>query len=200
MSTSINDLHIPPRLSKYIKTILKKDDSAEITACAPLGLKRGLVHICKSNDEWPELFNLEKLLLQQALGESLIDIRHIGSTSIPGLMSKPIIDVLIGVKTIKDEETLIEKITGIGYDYAGNDIVPENLIFGLGKLRTHILHVTEFNGNSWQECLRFKSLLRSNPLLRHYYENHKLELASKFRNDRLGYSDAKSDIVKQILK
>ena len=85
-----------------------------------IGLKRGTVVLEKHHQEWAEAFGVEKESLKNLLKNSVLDIQHIGSTSIPGLVAKPIIDMLMAVKSLEKVKNIRSLLESAGYEYREN--------------------------------------------------------------------------------
>ena len=143
-----------------------------------LGLEQGVNRLVEFNPLWPLAFSEEAARIRAALGDRALAIEHYGSTSVPGLRAKPIIDLLIGVADIRVGLGFIEPMAGLGYDYAGDQGIPEHHIFGRGTARTYLAHVVVYEGQQWYRALRFRDRLRREPDVRAAYEALKLELAA----------------------
>jgi GrpB-like predicted nucleotidyltransferase (UPF0157 family) len=143
-----------------------------------LGLEPGVNRLVDYNPLWPQAFAEEAARIEAALGERALAIEHYGSTAVPGLRAKPIIDLQIGVADIGDGLGFIEPMAGLGYDYAGDQGIPEHHIFGKGKARTHLAHVVVYQGEQWLRSLRFRDRLRSRPEVRTAYAALKARLAA----------------------
>ncbi len=100
-------------------------------------------------------------------------IEHYGSTAVPGLAAKPILDILVGLERLEDWQLCHDPLLGLGYDYAAHAGVPGHHIFGRGRdrtERTHLVHLVQFQGESWVSNLAFRDALRADPALRQRYE------------------------------
>ncbi len=152
------------------------------------------VILIEYNDEWPLLFEDEKTRLQKRGNELIVAIEHVGSTSIPGLLAKPIIDILLGVKKLDDAVELIKSFALMDYKYAPQheDRLPERRF--MSRPGFH-LHMTEYGNLFWRRHLFFRDYLRENSEIREEYARLKMFLAEKYRNDRPSYTDAKTDFV-----
>ena len=126
-----------------------------------LGLERGVNRLVEHNPLWLQAFAEEAARIKSVLGDFALAIEHCGSTSVPGLRTKPIIDLQIGVIDIDHGPRFIEPLARLGYDYAGNQGIPEHHVFGKGTARTHLAHVVVFEGDQWFRTLRFRDRLRS---------------------------------------
>ncbi|MBB3657428.1 GrpB-like predicted nucleotidyltransferase (UPF0157 family) [Rhizobium sp. BK650] len=167
-----------------------------------LGVRHLTVRLADANAKWREAYLLEEARIREALGSLAIDIQHFGSTAIPGIKAKPIIDILIGVPCLEDGLACIEPMEKIGYDYAGADIVPDDHLFGrgvTGETRTHLAHVVEYQGFNWRRNIFFRDRLRNDPLLALAYEDLKIGLAQKYAESRAAYTGAKKDFIDTVL-
>ncbi len=162
-----------------------------------LGLEPEANRLVDYNPSWPLAFSEEAARIRAALGDRALAIEHYGSTSVPGLRAKPIIDIQIGVADIHDGLNFIEPMAGLGYDYAGDQGIPDHHIFGRGKARTHLAHVVVYGGEQWRRSLRFRDRLRSEPDVRAAYEALKLELAASAVT-RVDYTAGKSAFVERV--
>jgi GrpB-like predicted nucleotidyltransferase (UPF0157 family) len=164
----------------------------------PLGLEGGKVRLSDSDARWPLLYEAERARLVPAIGPLVAGIEHFGSTSIPGIKAKPILDILVGLRRFDDGPTLIEPLSRLGYDYVGTHMVPNDHLFGLGTARTVLLHAVEHGGYHWNRNLRFRDALRSDAALRAAYEALKLDLATRFADRRAEYTAAKKEFIDKI--
>ncbi len=167
-----------------------------------LGVGHKSVRLAEPNQSWHEAYLLEEAAIRGALGELAVDVQHFGSTSIPEIKAKPIIDIAVGVRHFDDGLACIEPMASIGYVCAGSNIVPDDHIFGrdiAGDTRTHLVHVVEYGGPTWRNFLMFRDRMRREPELAHAYEALKVELAAKYANDRAAYTAAKKDFIQKIL-
>jgi GrpB-like predicted nucleotidyltransferase (UPF0157 family) len=151
---------------------------------------------------WPRAFDDERARLLAAL-PGLIDVQHIGSTAVPGLVAKPIIDLLAGVASMAVARTLIEPVLQLGYttSRAFNDTLADRLWFmrAAGGRRTHHLHVVVHGSPTWHQHIAFCDALRRQPALAARYAALKAELAARHRDDRDAYTGAKDDFVREVL-
>lgn len=160
------------------------------------------VQIAPYDPEWVAKFEAEKSLLQKTMGSWVHDgIHHVGSTSIPGVDAKPIVDVLIGVRNLNEAKECIPILEKIGYSYYPyrSDVMlwfckpsPEHREFHL-----QLMEPTE---SLWNERFLFRDYLRTHPEVAQDYVALKKDLASMFKNERESYTDAKTDFVENIIK
>ena len=160
------------------------------------------VQLAPYDPQWPTQFSLERERLLGLLPK-LRAVEHFGSTAVPGLSAKPIIDLLAGVDSMADADALFEPILSIGYTTSRefNAMLMDRRWFmrSADGRRTHHLHVVVLDGRAWFERLRFRDLLRGNPELAQSYSELKAQLAARFRHDREAYTDAKSQFVAAAL-
>jgi GrpB-like predicted nucleotidyltransferase (UPF0157 family) len=137
-----------------------------------LGLKHGTNFLVDYDPDWPAAFDEESLRIHSAVGNMARGIEHYGSTAVIGLRAKPIIDILLGVAPLEDWIKCRAPLESLGYDYAQNAGVPGHFVFGRGRdrtERTHLVHVVEFNCQSWRSNLAFRNALRADEFLRAEY-------------------------------
>jgi GrpB-like predicted nucleotidyltransferase (UPF0157 family) len=163
-----------------------------------LGLERGAVRLAPHDPRWAALYAGEEARLREALDGLLLDIQHFGSTSIPGIHAKPILDILAGVRRREDVLERRAQLQALGYGYVPGAGVPGHHVFGKGAPRTHLLHVVEHGGPSWTENLRFRDRLRADPALAAEYDALKLRLAAAHPGDRARYTEEKGAFVQRI--
>jgi GrpB-like predicted nucleotidyltransferase (UPF0157 family) len=165
------------------------------------------VEIVPYDPAWPCLFAVEVERLRDALSaEDVVGIEHFGSTAVPGLAAKPIIDILIAVASLpRAKATMIEPIIALGYVYWSDNPKSDRMFFvkGMppyGDRRTHHIHITEPDGEMWQRRLAFRDYLRANPDEARRYEALKRDLATRFPANREAYTEAKTDYVEGVYR
>jgi GrpB-like predicted nucleotidyltransferase (UPF0157 family) len=165
-----------------------------------LGVERGLVKLEPYNYKWSKLFEKERELLSSQLKDLIVEIEHVGSTSVEGLFAKPIIDIAIGVSSLDVIMKLKEKVKELGYVE-----IPVSLdgkhVFAKYKERkiTHFLHVMIYNQNLWVDQISFRDYLRSTPDAKIEYTKLKEELVNKYPKDVISYTNKKKKFVDDIL-
>jgi GrpB-like predicted nucleotidyltransferase (UPF0157 family) len=152
---------------------------------------------------WPTQFRAIREELLSVFAPMLVTIEHIGSTSVPRLAAKPVIDVLLGAGSLEDIESKIKPLSEIGYSYVPKyeRELPTRRYFVKAQatsLRVH-LHAVELNSRIWQEHLAFRDRLRGDADLCTQYQTLKLRLAEEFADDKSAYTDAKSPFIQSIL-
>jgi GrpB-like predicted nucleotidyltransferase (UPF0157 family) len=163
-----------------------------------LGLEQGVNRLANHNPLWSNAFAGEAHRLSAELGVLALAIEHFGSTAVPALKAKPIIDLQIGVADIAHGLSFIEPMARLGYDYAGDQGIPDHHIFGLGRARLCLAHVAIFESDAWFEALRFRDRLRSDPEARNAYEALKVALAAGHLT-RAEYTAGKSAFVARTI-
>lgn len=151
------------------------------------------------NSQWPLLFEQESALIAEALGDDVIDLQHIGSTSVPGLRAKPIIDILVAVESFAPVENYARRLEPLGYHYHSQEDDAERLFFWKGTPRTHHLHIVEYATWEHQRHLLFRDYLRAHPDIARWYEDVKRELAEAFKGNRPAYTKGKTAFIKSIM-
>ena len=162
-----------------------------------------LVVIVEYDPQWPTLYEEEKERILAVVGRVIVAVEHIGSTAVPGLGAKPIIDIMAAVPHLADAEQCIEPLETIGYEYVPeyNDIIPERRYFHKGppEGRTHHLHIVELTSEFWERHLLFRDFLRTHPEEAQQYDLLKKELAVRFRSNREAYTDAKTSFIESAV-
>jgi GrpB-like predicted nucleotidyltransferase (UPF0157 family) len=144
---------------------------------------------------WPLEFERLRDRVAAAVGNLAIAIEHVGSTAVPGLAAKPVIDLVIVVEP-EDMQAAIDRLTVIGYVHQGNLGVEGREAFSVPEgERRHHLYVSPTDSEELRAQLAFRNHLRADPALASEYEALKRELAQRFRDDRAGYTDAKTAFV-----
>ena len=164
-----------------------------------LGLDPTKVRLAEPTPRWAELYSEEAARLNTALGAGLLGLEHYGSTSVPGLKAKPILDILAGVGSLHDSPLLAVPLAALGYEDMGTDVVPGHHLFGKGLARTHLLHVVEYRSTIWNEALCFRDALRADPALARKYETLKIRLSEQFAESRAEYTEAKPAYILSVL-
>lgn len=150
------------------------------------------------------MFEEERKRIEAAIGPWLEEVEHVGSTAVPGLAAKPVIDIMVGVKTLESGHACVEALTGIGYEY-----VPEFerelpgrryfRKFDPDGRRTHQIHLVERSNSGWWDShLEFRNYLRTHPGTAAEYASLKRGLAESFYQDRASYTDSKTEFLRRI--
>ena len=165
-----------------------------------IGLRRGTVKLVEHQEGWKEAGTKCIELLSSILGESAVAIEHVGSTSIPGIHAKPILDIAVGVRSLDDtmkykDELALHKIIFRGEDNPGQLL----FIIGDDDIRTHHIHFVPWAGEAWQNYIAFRDYLCSNPEAAKAYDELKLRLSSMYSGDRKTYTASKSSFINDTI-
>lgn len=158
--------------------------------------------IVEYQDEWPKKFERERQRLANAVGEFVETIEHIGSTSVPGLSAKPVIDITIGVKDLAiADEKIVQAIVDLGYEYVAKfeDQMPTRRYFRRADengIRTHQIHLWATDDPEYERHIVFRDYLRAHPDEAAAYADLKRSLIDKFDTGS-DYADAKSDFIRE---
>ncbi|WP_217644979.1 GrpB family protein [Thermoflavimicrobium dichotomicum] len=161
-------------------------------------MKRKVI-VVPYQQEWPFLFQKEAQHLSNIFQPILVDIHHIGSTSVPNLASKPIIDILVVVKEIRKVDLFEDLMKHSGYIAKGENGITGRRFFYKGeRVRTHHVHVFEEGNSHILRHLAFCEYLRTHREDRQRYEHLKKKLANQFPEDIEGYMTGKAPLIKEI--
>ena len=169
---------------------------------SPKGLKRGTVGLEPFDPSWSSIYEKEKDALTKIFGTDLVDIQHVGSTSVEGLSAKPLIDILLAVKNLDLVSKYIPQLVNSGYEHMPERISDSRAFFPKGprSLRTHHLSIVEHDSKEWRDTIAFRDYLRKNPETAKQYSELKIELAAKYPDDRYSYTAAKEPFIIEVLK
>lgn len=157
------------------------------------------VIITEYDPQWPQIYAQESAHLRTIFGDTLIEIAHVGSTSVPGLAAKPVIDLIAAVRSLADVERAAPALAALGYEALGECDIPGRLFFRKGMPRTHHLHVVETDHYQWPDSLDFRDYLRTHPDEAARYADLKRSLAERFRHQREEYTGGKSLYILGVL-
>lgn len=174
-----------------------------------LGLKRGTVQLCEHEQAWEIEAQNAILQLKEILGAVIKDIQHVGSTSIPSIKAKPIIDIVIAVDDFEDVLLLEEDLKKQGFYYRPKVDLGEQLLFASGSyydstgdLQTHFIHIVKTGSMDWRNYINFRDYLNSTPVVAKAYEDLKVLLAKQAPVDsgREKYLRGKHDFIVYTLR
>jgi GrpB-like predicted nucleotidyltransferase (UPF0157 family) len=167
-----------------------------------LGLKAGIVRLVTYQPEWKELFEVEAIRLRSCLGKHALQVEHIGSTAIEGMVAKPIIDINIAIENIENATKIISLLKTIGYTHKPDDDIPGRLYFvkQTEGLTTYHLSLSEPTSDFWKTHLLFRDYLRVNPDTAEKYKQLKIKLAKQYPSDRIAYLLGKEDFIRQTIE
>jgi GrpB-like predicted nucleotidyltransferase (UPF0157 family) len=154
------------------------------------------VELVEYDPTWAELFEYERIALAPIFDGEAVGIEHVGSTSVPGLCAKPIVDVLVGLRELELTEDQIEGMARLGYEYLGEHGLPGRLFFRK-EPRTHHVHVVEHNSEVWERQLMFRNALRADEDERRRYDEFKRRLAAQ-GHPRETYAELKTPFIREV--
>jgi len=168
-----------------------------------IGLDNRIVKLAKYNKQWVSLFEREKKLIESSLKNvEVVDVQHVGSTSIPGVVAKPIIDIAVGLKRFADAKKCIKPLRKAGYEYRVQPSGRWRYLFVKGPptCRTVHLYVERWGGRDWRDLVLFRDYLRNNPNVCKDYNQLKKALAQNYSNQRKSYLAGKDEFIKKIIR
>lgn len=166
---------------------------------ASLGIPSDEVWLVPYDPDWPRLFELEASRIQAACGSLVREIVHVGSTAVPGLAAKPIIDLMVGVEDFADAGAVVAVLERLGYRDLGAYGVPGRIFLRYQEPCTHHVQLTEVDSPFWHDELLFRDVLREDADTAARYEILKSRLATEHHHDRPGYTAAKTDFITEAL-
>ncbi|PBB04664.1 MULTISPECIES: GrpB family protein [Salimicrobium] len=159
------------------------------------------VEVTSYNKDWPFLYEEEANRLRRIFGSEIIEMDHIGSTSVEGLIAKPVIDIMPVVKDIERIDDFNTAMIDIGYEPKGENGLPGRRYFQKGgDQRTHHIHFYKMGDSEVERHLAFRNYLRSHPEAVKEYGDLKKELAQNFPYDIEAYINGKEQLVSKIDK
>lgn len=168
-----------------------------------LGLQQGTVALYAHDEAWMVRAKETCRILKGLLGDAAVDIQHVGSTAVPGLMAKPIVDIVVGVRKLGDLDPYVEKLMQAGIYERGQDQTGQRL-FVMGdfeaNMRTHHIHVVRWNDSAWKNYIRFRDYLRIFEEKRSEYEVEKRRLAAWYPVDRQAYTEGKAELIGRLIE
>ena len=165
-----------------------------------IGLKRGTVKLVPHQKEWVENAEHTVRVLKQLLGDTAVDIQHVGSTAIFSIHAKPIIDLAVAVNDLHDILPFTEMLRQHHIIFRGEAVAGEVLfVMGDHDIRTHHIHVVKWNGREWNNYINFRDYLNAFPEKAKMYDSCKQKLAMQFSNDRKSYTAGKQELIERLL-
>ena len=149
---------------------------------------------------WPARYERVRALLAQALGDLAVGIEHVGSTAVPGLEAKPIVDIDVVIRRAGDLDEVVRRLAQLGYTHLGDlGIVGREAFRAAKELPRHHLYVCAAGAAPLQAHLILRDALRDDPALAAQYGALKRELAERYRDDRDAYTEGKSVFITAVL-
>jgi GrpB-like predicted nucleotidyltransferase (UPF0157 family) len=170
-------------------------------AFEPLGLKSGTVTVVPYDARWVALFGHAAEELAGALGPALLAVHHVGSTAVPGLCAKPILDMLVSIPDLGRARGLVPSLADLGYEFRPAEEIPDRHYFRRLRSdhRTHHLSLAEPASHHHRVTLAFRDALRADSGLAMEYGALKRQLAERFPRDRAAYIEGKTGFVTRVL-
>lgn len=156
------------------------------------------ITLVEYDPEWPVLFGREEARIRSVLGSVAVVVEHVGSTSVPGLAAKPVVDVVLGVPDSADEAAYVPALEAVGYVLRVREVEDGHRLFKGPDTEVN-LHVYPVGAAEIDAYLVFRDRLRAVPEERELYERTKRELAARTWVYLQEYADAKSEVVAAIL-
>ena len=173
-----------------------------MTPSDPVGMSIGdVITIVPHDPRWPGEFERVRSELERALGNRILAIHHVGSTSVPRLDAKPIIDILVGVPDLAASLRLIPVLESHGFRYRPEDELPDRHYFprSIGGIRLHHVSLAEPSSRHYRNTLTFRDALRRDPALTGQYAALKGRLATAAGAERLLYLNGKTEFILGVL-
>lgn len=167
-----------------------------------MALQRGIVELNEFSTTWKSEYEKEEKLLKEVLKDRILEIHHVGSTSIKGLKAKPVIDILVAIENLDNIKEIEELLKEYDYSNRGQQGVEDRYFFAKGseEARTHYIHFVEPNSNTYYNLLLFKKYLLEHEEYIQKYCELKQELAEKYPDDRKKYTAGKSEFISNVIK
>ena len=167
-----------------------------------LGLNRYVTKLLPHDPRWLAYAQVQCSGLKQVLEDQTIDVQHVGSTAVPDLPAKPIIDIAVGLRSEADVAEIIARLENMNYLYRGDTRESGGYLFvkeTSPNIRSIHLHAVDYDGRQWRNYLLFRDALRQDKVIRQQYTSLKQTLAHRFHHDRKQYTDSKHDFVQDVL-
>jgi GrpB-like predicted nucleotidyltransferase (UPF0157 family) len=160
-----------------------------------LGLESGIVRLIEYDERWPATFAAESSRILAAVAERPLALEHVGSTAVPGLCAKPVLDILAGHPARVRVMDYVGPLERAGYEHRGDAGIVGHQFFRRGQPRAYHIHLVVLGGRLWRQYLAFRDHLRSEPDAAARYADLKRRLASQYPRDREAYISGKSGFV-----
>jgi GrpB-like predicted nucleotidyltransferase (UPF0157 family) len=160
------------------------------------------IEVVQYDPAWKEMFAREACEISSILHSELVAIHHIGSTAVPGIHAKPVIDILLEVSDIEKLDHHNHRMQILGYQPCGESGIPRRRYFykEMDGVHTFHLHAYQEGDSEVYRHLSFRDYLKAHPQEAQAYSHLKIELASQFPHDSKGYTDAKTDFIREIVE
>ena len=163
---------------------------------------RSHIELAEYDPAWPARFDAEAARIRGALGARALHVEHVGSTSVPGMLAKPVIDVTVAVDSVAAADACVAPLTALGYEYRGmhgDDPARRYYVLDRDGRRAVQVHVWILPTPAWGRHLGFRDLLRRRPDLAEAYAREKRRVAEEVAWDKAAYSEAKGPFIERVL-
>jgi len=184
---------------KVVGSSMTDEQLAKISVGGPPSVLNGTISLVEYDSSWPVLFERESKRIRSALGKKELMIEHVGSTSVPGLAAKPIIDILVVVENSSDEGSYVRELESVGYVLRIRESDWHEHRMFRGPDTSINMHVFSRGDSEIGRMLLFRDWLRENAEDREHYRRAKRELAGRKWRYVQNYADAKSIVVEEII-
>jgi GrpB-like predicted nucleotidyltransferase (UPF0157 family) len=189
----MKDVIVPTELAKEYRNY-----HFSYVMCEMLKLDEA-VEIQIYNSYWPEWYLQEEEMLRAVFDPSCTQFEHFGSTAVPGLDAKPIIDILIGLPNIPPAPSQVEQLKSLGYDYLGEAGIPGRHYFRKRNEKSYNLAIVQLGSPLWEDNLLIRDYLRNHPKVAKEYGELKRELIQRGFCHLLSYSDQKKTWIQKLV-
>ena len=168
-----------------------------------IGLKRGTVTVSPHKTEWDKAAQEMIYKLKRILKDDIVDVQHIGSTSIKNICAKPIIDIVVGVNSFDRMMVHNKELMANGIVYRRQDHPGQHLyVCGdeTNEMQTHFIHVVLWGQKAWDDYINMRDYLNAHEETAKEYSDLKERLASEYPEDRMAYTSGKSALIETILQ
>ncbi|HWC74872.1 MAG TPA: GrpB family protein [Gemmatimonadales bacterium] len=162
---------------------------------SPLGLESGTVRVVEYDPQWPALYAAEVARIQPFA--PTLGFEHVGSTAVPGLCAKPVLDILAGHPQTASPLEFVRALERAGYEHRGDAGIPDHQFFRRGQPRAYHIHLVARDSALWRQYVGFRDYLRTDARARQEYDALKRALAERFPHDRAAYIERKSSFVRR---
>lgn len=166
-----------------------------------IGLKSGAVRLAKNHAEWAAYFASESNNIKNVLADIYCIIEHVGSTAIPGIAAKPIVDIAIGLLDMSQREIVTTRLESIGFRYRGYRDDSGGYIFDVLEQNIALcyIHLVTIDSEQWKRYILFRDYLLTSATARRRYEKTKYDLAERYPEERKSYTAAKKTIIDSLV-
>ena len=166
-----------------------------------IGLKRGTVRLEPHDTAWDASAKEIIDIMRSVLGADAVDIQHVGSTSIPSIVAKPIVDIAVGVRAFGDMRKHDAALAERGIHFRKEELGDQLLyVMGTDEARTHFIHVVLLDGEAWRNYISFRDYLNAHPDAAREYGDIKRALAKQYPDDRESYLAGKAPLIERLLR